>query len=277
MPSSPAKQGRHLALRSQSPVPVHLNDRPKSVPYKGKPPSVPVLNADLQEFIFQNSTIDALRYCSDRNQCRRRFCCWCARRVSKKTRYRLQPLAQAFDTVITWTSTTVSAKAFPEAWEAQRVVTTRFLANGWLTKRTIAWMRETEVTHSSAGWHVHTHWLLFPESDRQDELGRLMGLVPVRWIDSALQEGVGADLRGQKITRSNDVRGAVEYVTKGLLTDSKRAGHQTLANILVDYQRGDADAAELWLEFESHFGKNMRRNWRSTGGSFRGQGKKAAP
>ena len=169
-------------------------------------------------------------------------------------------MAKGFSEVIEWTSTTASMPKFSQAWEAQSSVVARFLANGWLTKRTSAWMRETEVTHSFAGWHIHTHWLLFLESDLRAELVPLMKAVPVRWIDSADREGVGADLRGQYISRCVDVRAQVNYATKGLLTASKRPGQQTLANILADYQRGDADAADLWLDFASHFGKNTRRN-----------------
>ena len=259
-------------------LPVHLNDRPKSIPFESRQASVLLLNSELQDFIFQHSEIDALKYCSERNQCRRRFCPWCARRISKNTRYRLQPLAKEFREGIEWTSTTVSMTKFSEAWEAQRLVVARFLSNGWLTKRTTAWMRETEVTHSLAGWHIHTHWLLFLESDLRAELVPLVKAVPGRWIDSAGREGVGADLRGQYISRCVDVRGQVNYATKGLLTASRRSGHQTLANILADYQRGDANAAELWLDFAFHFGKNTRRNWRATGGSFRGRrGSDASP
>ena len=261
----PPEGGKRLVQFDRFSLSVHLNDRPKSV--------LP-LTAVLQQFIFEHSEMEAMKHCSKRNPCKRRFCPWCARRVTASTRRSVQPLALTYNQAIAWTSTTESFGTFDDGWEAQRTVVTQFLSNRWLTKRTSAWMRETEITHSAAGWHVHTHWLLFLETSRHAEVALLLNDVPNRWCDAARQKGVGASLRGQDVKVHSDVRGSVKYATKGIMTASKRDGHQTLAEILAEYQKGDADAADLWLEFAEFFAQKKRRNWRATGGAFRGQKEK---
>jgi hypothetical protein len=246
----------------RSSLTVHLNDRPKNV--------LP-LTAELQQFIFEYSEMKAMKHCSKHNPCMRRLCPWCARRVTDQTRRSVQPLALTYNEAIAWTSTTESFGSFEESWEAQRMVVARFLSNRWLTKRTSAWMRETEITHSGAGWHVHTHWLLFLETSRREEAARILIDVPIRWCDAARQEGVAASLRGQDVKVHSDVRDSVRYATKGIMTASKRSGQRTLAEILADYQKGDADAADHWVEFAKFFTQKKRRNWRATGGAFRGR------
>lgn len=155
-----------------------------------------------------------------------------------------------------------------EAWEEYHSVVSAFLGNSWLTKRTAAWVRQTEVTHSDVGWHVHSHWLLFFESDKRPGAEALLTEIPLRWVQLANAHGTEASLGAQQVTITRDVGKASNYATKGLLTRSKHVGKQTLEEILFEYQKGDADAAELWLEF-AEFVNTKRRVWQASGGLFR--------
>lgn len=130
------------------------------------------------------------------------------------------------------------------------------------------WLRVVEVTYGENGWHVHVHALLFLE-DAVD-LVQLHGAMFGRWSRALQRSGLAAPLLvgqdARMVTGPADA-GLAAYFTKatddahrmGLeftQTQSKQARevHKTftpwhLLDLIED--QGDADALDLWHEWES--------------------------
>lgn len=170
-------------------------------------------------------------------------------------------MASAYQRVLFLTLTTASAPTLTEAWETQAGVRKRFMNNRFLSNAD-AWHRETELTVSASGWHVHDHWLLFLESNDADELAAFGDLAVSRWISSAHRAGVDAHRAGQDSQVRHGVYGEVVYVTKGMMTQKRRSRSHTMGDVLALYRAGDADAAERWQEFEAFL--SIRRRWKAS-------------
>jgi hypothetical protein len=127
-------------------------------------------------------------------------------------------------------------------------------------------MRETEITHSEAGWHVHDHLLVF---DEPESLAVLAPELTGRWRASASKGEVGVSRLGQFPTIRRDVWSRVLYSTKGgFATGSQPKKSRNLGSILAGFKTGDANDADRWTEIETLFGEGRKR-WRATGGSLR--------
>jgi hypothetical protein len=241
--------------------PVHLYDSNTDA---GRPRLV--LNQDLQEFIWNYSTLRRLRLCSKRFPCRGRFCPWCSRRITRATREAIRPATRRYVATLDVTLTTRSTPDLASAWQRQEQVRKRFLSHRWLTSRCEGWMRETEIAHSEAGWHVHDHLLVF---DDPEALADLVPELIGRWRASASEAGVAVSRLGQFPKVRSDVWTRVLYATKGQFAASRRPKRsRNLDSILAGFRAGDADDADRWAEIETLFGGGRRR-WRATGGSLR--------
>ncbi len=141
------------------------------------------------------------------------------------------------------------------------------MANAWLTEHSDGWLRETEVTVSSRGWHVHDHLLLFLETNDPADLTELGALAVARWLDSARRAGVAAMPSGQHHEIHYGTRERLLYVTKGLMVqkrDRQEGDGYSAADVLAMYQAGEVEAAGWWAEMEALF--STRRRWRAKGG-----------
>lgn len=268
MPTVPGDdRGRRIPFDRGVIPQVHHQDRDKDHP-------APELEGDsaLQDFIWEHSNLNALRHCSRRFPCSRRFCPWCSRRVAASTRRALWPVALTFDRVTVWTATTASRATYAEARDDFDKLMKMFSRGGWLTARTEAWHREIEITHSDTGWHVHAHSLLFLETTSADDYARLSTEIIRRWLSLASLMQISAHPAGQHVRQHGNVREQVCYVTKGLMgtsstkTPQNGSGGRTPADLLALARSGDADALDLWRELEAD---RRRRRWMASGGAFR--------
>lgn len=231
--------------------PLDVYDRSSSVPRL-------VIDAQLQEFLFTHSSLRSLAHCGRYSPCRRRICPWCAaRRVAARSRQDLRAVCRKFPIVLFLTLTTSSREELAQAWDAQKAVRSRFFANSWVTQNAAAWFRETEITVSEAGWHVHDNVLLFLTPADLKNAPDLVQRAKRRWVTLAGAAGVGANRSGQDAKVWEDSVAAVKYATKGLMIQKRREvpvqeGY-TPADVLALWIAGDADAASWWQELETLF------------------------
>lgn len=142
------------------------------------------------------------------------------------------------------------------------------------------WCRVVEVTWGVNGWHVHTHVVFFLETAVSDaEVTELHRAVFDRWSTGLVKSGLGVPLlSGQDahlVTGPADASIAA-YFTKatdqarnlGLEmthTQSKaaRTEHSTLPpwHLLDLVQQGDADALDLWHEYEGGSKGKRQISW----------------
>lgn len=118
-------------------------------------------------------------------------------------------------------------------------VRTSFLKLARLSRTTLAYLRSTEVTRPDARWNWHDHWVIIPIGSRDDERRRLLGL----WDEACRQHGVTPSSHAQQSTTES----ALEYVLK----PREGSGDGSLRDVLARAARGDADAAEDWIEWDS--------------------------
>ena len=247
-------------------APDLLTDRSKDVPL------TLVRDRALQEFLWQQSQVRGLRLCSKQQPCHSAICPSCRGRRATKYRAGITPVADGYADVLEVVLSIRSQQNLADAWARMAEARIMFLENGWLTKKSDAWLRQTEVTHGPDGWHLHDNYLIFDHDPAV--LEKLAALAVDRWIDCATRTGSVAGQDGQHARLHHGTRQRVLYVTKGLMTqkgDPKTTGH-TPADLLALYQAGDADAADRWDELEV-FVIGARRYWRAKGGKFRGAGK----
>lgn len=241
--------------------PVHLNDRTNSVPRLIKSPR-------LQAFIFDNIANGKMRWCSSRTPCRRRGCPWCAlSRVAAKTRRDTRDVVSSFDQVLDIVLSTSSVPTLAEAWVAQSSVRSKFMANAWLSDKCDGWLRETEITVSGQGWHVHDHLLVFLETNDPADLAELGARVVTRWLDSSRRAAVVAVSSGQHHKVHSGTHERLLYVTKGLMVQKharQESDGYSMGDVLAMFEAGDADAATWWAELNALF--LARRRWRAKGG-----------
>jgi hypothetical protein len=257
--SVPVRAPRRIPFDRHAPVrQVHVYDRVNSLPAL-------VRDEHLQQFLFENSSLDSLRFCGRVRHCDGNLCPWCSRRKATDTRMALDAYVVTKPLVLTLTTTVRSSPSLAAAWHDYAETVASFAKNSWLTKRTHGWVRETEVTWSEeAGWHVHGHWLLFLETEDIEDHARLGRETIGRWLEVAERAGTEASEQGQHYEVRLDVRRAVRYATKPTVASHTR-GSYALGNLLAAAQRGDADAWEAWLELERF--TRAHRRWRSRSGS----------
>lgn len=134
-------------------------------------------------------------------------------------------------------------------------------------------LRVTETTHGDNGWHVHVHSLLFVAGDVADDVvDDFAGWSAARWSRAVVRQGLAAPLAiGQDVRVIRDVRDSAlaDYLSKmddsgaapadaiGLElthTQSKEArdtySTRPVWDLLTDVADGDADALDLWHEWE---------------------------
>jgi hypothetical protein len=130
----------------------------------------------------------------------------------------------------------------------------------------LGFVRVVEVTYGANGWHPHLHYLLFvPGDTTPDDVEALHGVAFARWSKAVTDRGLSAPLYvGQDlhlIAGPADVH-LSEYLSKstdlgyeltnsqgkvGLSAAATRPHWELLTDVLED---GDADAADLWAEWE---------------------------
>lgn len=199
----------------------------------------------------------------------RRLCPWCSRRISAKSRRDSYEVASTHGVVLEVALTTASMPTLTEAWDAQHKTRTRFMANSWLSKKSEAWLRETELTVDEAGWHVHDHMLVFLDSDDRDDLADLGQAMISRWLDSAQRAGVRATAKGQHANVHHGTRERLRYNSKGIMRQKAERTEQdgfSAADVLAMYVAGEVRGLEWWAELEAQFSKRLR--WRARGPAF---------
>lgn len=142
---------------------------------------------------------------------------------------------------------------------------------GWVTDQErygiVGWLRVVEVTWGENGWHVHVHCLLFLDR-RAVDLPALHSSIFGRWARKLVALGLSAPLmQGQdlRLLTGPADRSLAAYFTKaqdhghriGLevtASQSKTARHahstSTPWHLLDLIEQGDADALDLWREWE---------------------------
>lgn len=126
-------------------------------------------------------------------------------------------------------------------------------------------IKATEVTHGRRnGWHPHFHLLVF--LDRPTDLTALHSRIFARWDRALVRLGFAAPLMvGQDIREVKDGADLACYLTKAT-DDPRRLGLElthsqgklarsalstrTPWELLDDVEAGDADALDLWNEYE---------------------------
>lgn len=142
--------------------------------------------------------------------------------------------------------------------------------------RLVGYLRVVEVTHGRNGWHVHVHCLLFLEAADVDALDGLFGWMFKQWSAALVRRGLAQPLRVAQDCRL--VRGVSDaalaaYLSKATdlgveLTHSQsktaRVGHGTRPpwELLSDlFDDGDADAGDLWHEWEQGSHGRRQMTW----------------
>jgi hypothetical protein len=274
----PSSGSRHVSFtRTNLPkLPVHSQDRANYVDEDIN--QLPPLQKDerLQNFIYNNSNSRSVRLCSQRSTCMRRYCPWCDSRLAANAREAVRSVSRQFSKCLTFTSTVRSDPSLVSAFDSHASTTRFFLENGWLTKRSSAWFRESHVTYRDGGWHVHVHWVVFCGAD--EDFATLRKEIKFRWLTAARRAGTTASPEGQHLALRDDVDTAVRYATKGSFRCSthRTAGTLTFGDIWARFQAGEVEGAELMAEVEALYLK-PRRQWRRTGGRFRRNASKSLP
>lgn len=118
-----------------------------------------------------------------------------------------------------------------------------------------------EVTHGRAGWHPHLHGLLFLEGNAaRNDIDKMAIWLKKRWVAVLAQLGYSAtEESGCDLRRAGD--GAAEYISKMTAqwsvakevanAEGKTAlrGNETIAQILLRADRGEAEAVYLYREY----------------------------
>lgn len=248
------------------PLHVHSSDRGKSVTV------IPSLRnvENLQPFIHEHSNLKGLQRCSRWQKCGKRLCRWCSVRTASEARAELRREAAKHASVVNLVLSVESSPTLAEAWRNLAEVRRQFTRSRWLASKSTSWFRQTEVTHTSQGWHLHDNWLIWGTTEQQEVV--LTSALP-RWLDSAACAGIRADARGQHATRTRDAAQVIGYVVKGLMAqhDTHTATQgRTPGDLLALFHAGDADAADAYAEVEAAFLARGRR-WVERGGALRGQ------
>ena len=244
--------------------PVHSSGETQSVI-----PSLPSPGS-IKPFLNEHSTLRGLKLCSRRQPCKSRLCPWCSTRKASQTRADLRREAVQHASVLNLTLSVSSSPSFSDAWVALAATRAEFTRSRWLATKSTSRFRQTEVTHTEQGWHLHDNWLLFGDDQQLHSL--LTTIIP-RWLDSASRTGTTAHPLGQHATLTPHKSDALSYTSKGLL--AQHASHtsaqgRTPGDLLALFHAGDADAAEAWHELESFF-KIRGHRWVATGGNLRGK------
>jgi Replication protein len=142
------------------------------------------------------------------------------------------------------------------------------------------WLKVVEVTHGANGWHVHIHALLFINADETSESlsGWKKGIFS-RWNGALKRAGLAsASMAAQSLVLfSPGSDGFRDYFTKAVDLGQKIAleftnsagkksraavGGRTQWDILDDViALGDADALDLWNEFERASKGKRQMTW----------------
>lgn len=128
----------------------------------------------------------------------------------------------------------------------------------------LGFARALEVTHGENGWHVHLHVVMIFEG--QQSAAMVTNAAEDMWVSwekglaskgfSALRDHGGLDVR---VSTSEVTRGLAQYFTKQLALEATNAGNKvgrakqsrTPFQIAQDvFEHGDADALDLWHEWE---------------------------
>nr|WP_277626671.1 protein rep [Arsenicicoccus piscis] len=134
-------------------------------------------------------------------------------------------------------------------------------------------VKATEVTYGAAGWHVHFHVLVVLEDAdvTQGCADRLAEALWPRWLKGLERQGYSA-LRGPGLdvrvaSEAADAMGA--YLTKSLVWETVagmskdgRLGGRSPFQLLDEVARtGDADALDLWHEWEQASKGKRQLTW----------------
>lgn len=261
---TPVSYGTQVPLIAPEPPPVHYQDRAKVVI-----PSLPLVN-ELQPFIYEHSELRGLRLCTRRQRCRKRICKRCSTEKATAARDDLRRHAAQHATVVNLTLSISSSTSLAEAWNNLATVRKTFTRSRWLAERSTSFYRQTEVTHTDAGWHLHDCWLIWGTPEQQNQI---LDLAIPRWNDAAKRAGLRGDPIAQHANKEVKQNQVIGYVVKGLMnqheTTTARQG-RTPGDLLALFHAGDADAAEAYTELERAFLVRGRR-WVERGGNLRGQ------
>lgn len=223
-----------------------------------------------QPLLYEQSSLRGLALCTTRFRCKKRLCRWCSTATASEARAALRRESARYATLTTLTLSVASSPSLAEAWRALAECRQQFTRSRWLSTKSTSWFRQTEVTHTDAGWNLHDVWVIFGTPQQQSEL--LTAALP-RWVEAASRAGHRADPAGQHASKTPHMGQAIGYAVKGLMaqhtTDTTAQGH-TPGDLLALYNAGDADAAEAWAELETAFLVRGRR-WVERGGELRGK------
>jgi hypothetical protein len=188
--------------------------------------------------------------------------------------------------MLTFTLQHTAGDSLPELLQALKAAYKRFFnGRAWAALAAelgvVGRVRSLEVTHGSNGWHPHIHVLLFLQ--RPIPIDTLKSTLQPRWATAVAKEGRYALTDyGLSVQGSNDVAAAylakmgLEDVTvpqedsegwtltheliKSSMKKARRGGRSPL-QLVADYQVGDQEAGQLWLQYYWAFKGEKQLVW----------------
>jgi hypothetical protein len=127
-----------------------------------------------------------------------------------------------------------------------------FLKTSRLSQISRGYLRSTEITRKGARWNWHDHWIIIPAGSVDAERQRLLEI----WDDVCAQLRLTPSSHAQQSATD----AAIGYVLKPRLG----SGETSLRALLARAARGDADAADDFLEWDSWRRTHPRARFRSS-------------
>jgi hypothetical protein len=204
--------------------------------------------AALQIHLQQFSTSRALRLCHPENPCRNRRCPHCSTPIATRARGDLRAFGRTHPHALFVVLSVKSAPTVEDAWDSLARARAEFLRSSWLSNRSVAVYRQTEITF---GAEPHPHDNLLVWVDSEEDLAPLADAFRARWVDAAARAGTFAITPDVRPVRS--MVDATRYVSKSLFTMGSSPGDVPGTSLERWAYLGDQDAGDRWLELENYF------------------------
>lgn len=215
-------------------------------------------------------------------------CPTCSARIQAERREELRKLmewAKRNNFIVLFTTATLrhrKGQELNDLWDALSGCFKSVRTNGSVRKvrKEIGmdgYVRTVEVTVGGNGWHPHIHqlYILRVPEITDDEIDKLRDTEFAAWQKAAVKAGLGAPLKDHyrievinggevgdylvksgyepregEIARQRSA-GSAAYELSGAATKEARRGSRTPFQVLQDFsETGNADDADLWLEYE---------------------------
>ena len=225
---------------------------------------------EIQNFIYDHSTLRGLKLCNRVMRCGKALCYWCSRRRATDARQLLAPLAHSAESVGVLRLSLPTSYDLESSWLAVNDTYQAFTSGRFLHSRVSAWWTQREVTVTTWGaWNLHVSILLFDSDPAR--LDKLIQEASTHWVAAARSAGYEAHRSAQSAELWSNPRKAIAYNVKGVMHQKQnraRGDGHSPGDLLALYMTGDADASEHWHELEDLVSSG-RRVWHSKGGALR--------